>query len=257
MLNKVKQGSNMYQFCTYTFNILKGRCSHNCLYCYVKRFPQTELHFDEKELKTKLGSKNTIFVGSSCDMFAEDVLSSWILNVLSHCKEYPDNTYIFQTKNPKRFVEFKNNFPEKTILGITIETNQLGFNYNAPSVEERVYWFSKEELHTFKRFVTIEPIISFSVEPFAEMIKRIKPEFVNIGADSNHKRDYILPEPSKEDIKLLVKELEKFTKVNLKSNLKRLMLEKHTFKYLGFYNFEQRIFSVNCEKTKGSFSTIL
>ena len=40
------------------------------------------------------------------------------------------------------------------------------------------------------------------------------------GADSNNKRNN-LPEPSKQKVEALIKELEKFTKVNQKSNLKR------------------------------------
>jgi len=29
---------NMYGFMTHTFNIIKGRCSHDCVYCYMKQF---------------------------------------------------------------------------------------------------------------------------------------------------------------------------------------------------------------------------
>ena len=50
-MNKVKQGSNMYPWVTHTWNVIKGKCPHDCSYCYMKRFPQPELHFDEKELK--------------------------------------------------------------------------------------------------------------------------------------------------------------------------------------------------------------
>jgi protein gp37 len=39
---------------------------------------QKPIHLDEREMKTDLGSGNFIFVGSSCDMFAEDVPQDWI-----------------------------------------------------------------------------------------------------------------------------------------------------------------------------------
>ena len=70
-----KQKGNMYAFVTHTWNAVKGKCPHDCEYCYMKEFPQGELKFDEKELKTDLGEGNFIFVGSSCDMFADAVPS--------------------------------------------------------------------------------------------------------------------------------------------------------------------------------------
>ena len=76
-----KQKGNMYDFVTHTWNVFKGKCEFDCSYCYMKRFPQKELRFDESELKTDLGSGNTIFVGSSCDMFAPSVSQKEILMV--------------------------------------------------------------------------------------------------------------------------------------------------------------------------------
>ena len=40
----------MYPWVTHTWNVIKGKCPHDCSYCYMKRFPQGELRFDEKEL---------------------------------------------------------------------------------------------------------------------------------------------------------------------------------------------------------------
>jgi hypothetical protein len=70
-----------------------------------------------------------------------------------------------------------------------------------------------------KRMITIEPIMDFDVMTFSEMILSCEPEQVNIGADSGNNR---LPEPSPEKIAALIKALRPFTKVHLKSNLKRL-----------------------------------
>ena len=54
------------------------------------------------------------------------------------------------------------------------------------------------------------------------MIKTCNPIQVNIGADSSHKRNK-LPEPPKEKILELIEELEKFTSVVQKKNLRRLL----------------------------------
>ena len=217
-LNKVK--GNMYSFCTHTWNAIKGKCSHDCSYCYMKRWgKQNPIRLDEKELKTDLGENNFIFVGSSCDMFEHNIPSEWIMKTLEHCRKYPKNTYLFQTKNPRRLIDFKLYYPKNTILGTTIETNrEVGVTYSeAPPIIERINAMSKIE--GFRKMVTIEPIFDFDVEDFIGSLQRIKPEFINIGADSTRNN---LPEPNKDKIKELIDSLKCFTKVNLKDNLKRL-----------------------------------
>ena len=47
-----KSNGNMYDFVTDTWNVVKGKCPHNCSYCYMKRHPQKALRFDKQELKT-------------------------------------------------------------------------------------------------------------------------------------------------------------------------------------------------------------
>ncbi len=213
MLNKQK--GNMYGFVTHTWNVIKGKCPHDCSYCYMKEFPQGALRFDEKELKTDLGEGNFIFVGSSCDMFAKDVPRLWIETIISHCNEYPNNTYLFQTKDPYNFFKFRGLFMDNTILGTTIESNR-DTPSKAPHTKER-----KDAMKylSSKKMITIEPIMDFDLDILVDWIKNTRPEFVNIGADS---KEHNLPEPSWYKVKLLIEELEKFTKVNLKYNLDRL-----------------------------------
>ena len=76
MLNK--QTGNMYPWCDFTWNPIRGRCPHQCDYCYMKIFKVGELRLDEKALKDKLGADRTIFVGSSTDMWAKEVPKRWI-----------------------------------------------------------------------------------------------------------------------------------------------------------------------------------
>lgn len=98
---------NMYEFITHTWNTVKGACYHDCSYCYMKRRGRLNpVRFDQKELKEfdrdmiKYGEGQFIFVGSSCDMFANNILEEWIIDTIKHCDKY-DNRYMFQTKNPK------------------------------------------------------------------------------------------------------------------------------------------------------------
>ncbi len=209
----------MYSFVNYTWNTLSGRCCHNCSYCYNlgKPFFEGKLRFNEKNLKDNLGKGNFIFVGSSNDLFASSVPEDWILKTLEHCRKF-NNKYLFQTKNPGRYFDFLKEFPNKTILGTTLETNKYFNITNAPSTSLRYYEFMN--IKKFKKMISIEPILDFHLDIFSFWIKRIKPEFVSIGADS---KGHNLPEPSKEKIEDLISELKKFTEVKLKDNLKRLL----------------------------------
>lgn len=210
---------NMYPFVTHTWNTVKGKCPHNCSYCYMKQFKQSELHFDKKELRTDLGKGNFIFVGSSCDMFAWDIPIEWIEKTLAHCKG-THNEFLFQSKNPHRFISFYGQYPNAT-FGTTIESNRNYLSYPAPSIEDRytgIHRVGKDDGE--KAMVTIEPIMDFDLKPMIEMFEDIEPEWVNIGADS---KGHNLPEPPAEKIRELIQELEKFTTVKIKKNLNRLL----------------------------------
>ena len=212
-----KSNGNMYQFVTDTWNTIKGECLHNCSYCYMKRWgKQKPVRFDEKELRTNLGKGNFIFVGSSCDMFASNIPEQWITDTLEHCKRF-DNQYLFQTKNPSRINSTK--LPKKSVVCTTIETNRWykDIMNNCPPPYERALGIYYIDL---PRYVTIKPIMDFDLDQMVEMMKSINPVQINIGADSGNNN---LPEPNKHKIFFLIKELEKFTIVHQKKNLKRLL----------------------------------
>ena len=125
MLNK--SNGNMYEFVTHTYNTVKGLCYHDCSYCYMKRWGNLKaVRLEEKEFKTNLGKNNFIFVGSSNDMFSKKTPKDWIIKTLNYCLEF-NNKYLFQSKNPARFLEpeifnLLKKFDSITI-GTTIESN--------------------------------------------------------------------------------------------------------------------------------------
>jgi len=214
-LNKSK--GNMYDFINHTWNPIKGKCFHDCSYCYMKRWGnQKPVRLDEKEFKTDLGKDNFIFVGSSCDIFAEDIPDNWIYSILNYCQKY-NNKYFFQSKNPKRFKLIKNWMDGISMFFCTtLESNRdyPKIMNNSPKIENRLVHYID--------YITIEPILDFDVKELLEMIIMCQIKQVNIGADSGHND---LPEPPKEKIFELIAELEKFTKVKLKKNLNRLLKE--------------------------------
>lgn len=227
MLNKQK--GNMYGFVTHTWNPIKGKCIHECSYCYMnkmyKRYKWNEkIRLDGKCLKDNLGKGNFIFVGSSTDMFADYIHTHFIQDVLHYCSDF-DNKYLFQSKYPQGFLEYLDILPVHTTLATTIETNRDNYIREfskAPGSLSRAYVMQNinKESHGFPLMITVEPIMDFDLKTMIEYMEQISPDQINIGADSGHNK---LPEPSPEKVKELITELKKFTKVHLKDNLKRLL----------------------------------
>lgn len=213
-----KQKGNMYAFVTHTWNPIRGKCPHDCSYCYMKVYPQGDFRFVDKEMETNLGHHNFIFVGSSTDAWADVVPKEWIAKIVKHCRDHDAyNRYLFQTKNPSRFLDWLGMFPDSTVLGTTIESNRHSTFSKAPPPLLRKEAMLKIAL---PKMVSIEPIMDFDLDDMVRWIKDIKPEFVSIGADS---KGHHLPEPNSDKAQLLVEELQKMTTVKVKDNLSRIL----------------------------------
>ena len=231
-LNRSK--GNMYSWISHTHTHLGGECPHKCSYCYVNnlRFGRPEKYQGPiwligKELNVKYGKGKTIFIENCNDLFAEGIKYNLIRSILNHCTEWPDNTYVFQTKNPERakfWTDCLRLLPDHIIMGTTIETNRDTYPMSlAPSPAARALFFKQIEGDDLKKFVTIEPIMNFDVDQLSEMVIGIKPSFVNIGADSKGNN---LPEPPYFKVKALIKNIKSAgIDVKEKSNLKRLKEE--------------------------------
>lgn len=219
-----KSRGNMYPFVSHTWNPIRGKCPHGCVYCFMKGRDVGPLRLEEKALEDNLGSGRTIFVGSSTDMWAATVPSDWIhrvLDVIDAHTEWAQNTFIFQSKNPSRFFNFAAKIRPRTILGTTLETNRdkdqkhCGF---APAPWARAAAFL--HLKKFRKMISIEPIMAFDFKEFLDWIRQIGPEFVSIGADS---KGHNLPEPAPDDLTDFIEALRSITEVKIKKNLSRLM----------------------------------
>ena len=211
----------MYSFVTHTWNAIKGQCLHECCYCFMKRWGTLNpLHFDDSELKTDLGSGNFVFVGSSTDAFAEGVPSEWIIKMLDHCDKY-ENRYLFQSKNPKRFLEFiEHPVFRKAVVCTTIESNRFypEVMVNSPRIESRVQAMAELSTKGIPTYITCEPLLEFDLPELVSMLKAIHPLQVNVGRNS--RREIQLPEPSANEVQALLSELGTFTKVMVKKHAK-------------------------------------
>lgn len=216
----------MYHFISKCWNPLKGECLHRCPYCYVPHTRAAKLYtgaprLDEGALKQNLGTGGFVFVSNMNDLFGEWVMYDWIQAVLARCWN-ADNWYLFQTKNPGRFVSRANRFPPKTVLATTLEC----FNRDdLLRVPKRVTSFALlKQLVSCVRMVTIEPIMDFNPKGMRDVLEAMSPHVVAIGADS---KGHNLPEPSAEKVVDLIRWIEgQGIKIVAKSNLARILKEK-------------------------------
>jgi DNA repair photolyase len=231
-LKKVVEGSNMYDFVTHCHSHLGGKCPHLCSYCFVQqnRFGvpdryKGEPRLIEKELLVNYGSGKTIFIEHMNDLFAEGVWDkdNWVDLIFDHCRKYPENKYVFQTKAPMHAYYYSKVFPSKSIIGTTIETtdNIRHVISEAETPEMRKQGIRGFADDGFETFVTIEPIMDMDVDVMIEWMKEVKPSFINIGADS---KNCGLPEPSPEKVRQLIDGLQKAgITIKKKTNLERLL----------------------------------
>lgn len=131
----------------------------------------------------------------------------------------PDSRFLFLTKNPRRYHEFREGLTENMILGATIETNRAYKLTKAPTPRER--YEAMKKLSWKRRAIVIEPILDFDIE-FIDWIREISLESVYVGYDNYHNK---LPEPRLNKTEMLVNELRQITDVTAKS-LRKALYEK-------------------------------
>ena len=144
-------GRTKIEWCDYSLNPVKGLCKYACSYCYArkmyKRFKwNPEIRFGGAEYEfwkiSKIKKSSRIFIGSMHDIFGEWIPNTWIEIIIEECRKYPQHTFLFLTKNPKRYASFE--FPKNCWKGATITENPLF------SIRENIYKLD---------FVSMEPLM--------------------------------------------------------------------------------------------------
>jgi hypothetical protein len=183
-----------------------------------KSAPLKDIRIEDAEFKTDLGSGNIIFVGSSIDLWAVDVPDEWIFRTLDYCDRF-DNRYLFQSKNPDRFLAFTSHpVFRKSVFCTTVETNRWypHVMHFSPKPQYRAAAMAEMKGMGFTTLVTAEPLMDFDLEPMVDLLMACAPSQVNIGKNTNWNRS--VPEPTAAKAQALVDALKGKTVVDIKSN---------------------------------------
>ena len=226
-LNKAK--GRMFKSVGWTWTVCRG-CSHSCPYCWAASLAKrrgedfTKPILVEKDLKTQFPRDNSwIFVCSTGDLFCDAVPDEWIHKILNEIENRGvGNRFLLQTKNPLRFLDFKDRFERlndpisrRIILGTTLETNRPTPG-NAQSTYIR--YLALEEFHRlgFDTFLSMEPLADFDHEKIVEWVIEIHPIAIEMGLENY--TNYLTKPPMKK-IQRLYDDLSDVSQVVLKDNL--------------------------------------
>ena len=147
-------------------------------------------------------SADIVFVCGNGDIsFCSPEYIRRIIEAIRNHRGKRKQTFYLQSKKPECLSPFLTLLSENVIVVSTLETNRdEGYSAisKAPVPSERFRQFLA--LDHPRKVVTIEPVLEFDTEVFADWIARIKPEYVWLGLNSRS-AEVKLPEPSPEKLK--------------------------------------------------------
>lgn len=124
----------------------------------------------------------TIFVCSMSDLFGEWVPDNWIEEVLDACREAPQHTYLFLTKNPKRYVD---------LMNVGILRDQNNFFYGTTNTKPYDSHFISNIDNKFNAFISIEPIQESWEKIYYTKFNGI--DWIIIGAETGNRKNKVIP----------------------------------------------------------------
>lgn len=201
--------NNKIGWCDYTWNPVKGLCPMECDYCYARRI-YARFHYDptirldEKELLApyKVKKPARIFVGSTIEMFHQNINGAWLRQINEVIEENPQHTFQFLYHySPPRGV-----FRYNCWLGLTVTS----YRDALPAL-----MFSKTYPDHVK-FISFEPLLG---DPAMHPGTFQNIDWIIIGAESGNRKRKI--KPCKEWIAGLLADADKWNlPVYMKENLK-------------------------------------
>jgi hypothetical protein len=150
------------------------------------------MHEDEFKVYEDLKDA-VVFLNSAHDSGAKCIPDDWIAAMLRWIgRQDPSNKFLLQSKNPERwFGWFKDmaGISHMLRIGTTIESNRAGGLSAAPAPEDRAWALAtvRETMEKIGRpvetFLSIEPVMTFDVEPMVRYVRAINPVCIEVGVD--------------------------------------------------------------------------
>ena len=185
----------------------------NCQMCY-----DFKPHVHEERLD-RIPPDPRIFVTAHGDLFGDWFWwkKGTVERILSVCRETEKELWFFETKNPRRYLDFVGQFPQNTMLSVTMETNREypeSIKGNTPHPRRRFLSMMRVKKQIdWPIHVSVEPILDFDLDKLLGRIRSLEPVWVSVGYDSLNNG---LPEPPISKTMELIKELSHFTWVERK-----------------------------------------
>jgi len=149
-----------------------------------------------------------VFVAGNADIaFCRPEFMRQMIGAIKNHRPKTRKTYYLQSKRPECLQPFLKLLTDDFLLLTTLETNRdEGYQQvsKAPVPSERYRQFLA--LDYPRKAVTVEPVMDFDVQVFADWLIRLKPEYVWLGYDSGKNG---LPEPTADKLVEFVRLLTK------------------------------------------------
>ncbi len=180
-------------YCKPSFQGQAKRQLHNCRLCYEF------VPHEHPDRLSGIPNQNIVFVAGNGDIsFARPDYVRQIIAAIRNRRGH--QTFYLQSKRPEYLEQFVDILPPTVAAVTTLETNRDG-GYaaisKAPVPSERYRQF--KALKYARKIVTIEPVMDFDEDEFADWMVQIHPEYVWLGFNSRPKQ-VVLPEPPYEKL---------------------------------------------------------
>jgi protein gp37 len=182
------------EFVDFSWNPITG-CRNGCEYCWAKKFNdryfKTDFsipRFHPERLNEKIPKlskernfiaqtispdKPIIFTVDMGDIFSEGVEMSWIEKIFDYAYNRPDVNFLYLTKRPKEYIQWRNLISKNTFIGTSLD-----FAHNRKRIEP----IKVMGRLGYTTFVNIEPLMSRM-----DMVDFSGIDFVVVGALTGRK----------------------------------------------------------------------
>lgn len=142
----------------------------------------------------KMKKPRTIFVCSMADLFGEWVPDEWIEEVFAACTKAPQHTYLFLTKNPKRYVKLY----EADKLPLEINMWYGASVTTSEQAEETAKHFGKlpASPNQANTFLSVEPMLFDITKHNAWQLLRCGwyTNWIIVGAETGNRKSKVIPQ---------------------------------------------------------------